>query len=128
MNNVLRQIEIDLYSTTSYEVIKAQQGDKNSRVIEFILYNQGEPYSFSLDDNIFFRFVGHRGDGSSFSKTENECITISGNRVRVTLLEDILYYDGIIEAKLVIYKPLYDADDNAIPGSQKVLSTIPFKI
>lgn len=126
MDNVLRQIEIDLYSTTSYEVIKAQQGDKNSRIIEFILYNQGEPYQF--DNDVFFRFVGHRGDGSSFSKTEEECITRINNHVRVTLLEDILYYDGIIEAKLVMYKELYDNVGNAIPDSQKVLSTIPFKI
>lgn len=126
MNNVLKHIEIDLYDTTSYEVIKVQQGDKNSRIIEFFLFNQGEPYP--LDNDVFFRFVGHRGDGSSFSKTEEECIERINNNIRVTLLEDILYYDGIIEAKLVMYKESYDTIGNAIPDSQKILSTIPFKI
>lgn len=120
MDNVLRQIEIDLYSTTSYEVIKAQQGDKNSRVIEFVLYNQGKPYE--LTNNISFRFVGHRGDGSSFSKNEEQCITRNENHVKVTLLEDILYYDGIIESKLVMY------ESSSSSTEQKVLSTIPFKI
>jgi len=122
LNNILRQIEIDLYSPTSYEVIKAQQGDKNSRIIEFILYDNGNPYI--LTDNIFFRFIGHRGDGSSFSKTEEECITRNGNHVNVTLLEDILYYSGTIEAKLVMYE-LSEQSEQSI---QKVLSTIPFKI
>ena len=122
MNNILRQIEIDLYSPTSYEVIKAQQGDKNSRIIEFILYDNGNPYI--LTDNIFFRFIGHRGDGSSFSKTEEECITRNGNQIQVTLLEDILFYSGTIEAKLVMYE-LSEQSEQSI---QKVLSTIPFKI
>lgn len=126
MNNVLRQIKIDLYDTTSYEVIKAQQGDKNSRIIEFILYNQGEPYQF--DNDVFFRFIGHRGDGSSFSKTEEECIERINNHIKVTLLEDILYFDGIIEAKLVMYEALRDSVGNIIPESEKILSTIPFKI
>ncbi len=135
MNNILTKIKIDLYSSTSYEVIKAQQGDKNSRIIEFILYNQGEPYEFP--DNIFFRFVGHRGDSSSFSKTEEECITRKDNLVSVTLPEDVLYYDGTIEAKLVMYEL---GDSTANPAEPKltdklperpertVLSTIPFKI
>ena len=135
MNNVLTQLQIDLYSSTSYEVIKAQQGDKNSRVIEFVLYSQGEPYEFS--DNIFFRFVGHRGDGSSFSKTEEECIMRNGNHVRVTLPEDVLYYDGIIEANLVMYESgdptVKSAKSNLtdkLPEKPErtVLSTIPFKI
>ncbi len=135
MNNVLTQLQIDLYSSTSYEVIKAQQGDKNSRVIEFVLYSQGEPYEFS--DNIFFRFVGHRGDGSSFSKTEEECIMRNGNHVRVTLPEDVLYYDGTIEAKLVMYelsdttaKSVASKATDTLPKKPEktVLSTIPFKI
>ena len=135
MNNILTQVKIDLYSSTSYEVIKAQQGDKNSRIIEFILYNQGEPYE--LSDNVFFRFVGHRGDGSSFSKTEAECITRNGNHVCVTLLEDVLYYDGTIEAKLVMYELGNTANKSAESGlndtlpekpERTVLSTIPFKI
>ena len=135
MNNVLTQLQIDLYSSTSYEVIKAQQGDKNSRVIEFVLYSQGEPYEFS--DNIFFRFVGHRGDGSSFSKTEEEFIMRNVNHVRVTLPEDVLYYDGTIEAKLVMYelsdttaKSVASKATDTLPKKPEktVLSTIPFKI
>jgi len=135
LNNVLTQIKIDLYSSTSYEVIKAQQGDRNSRIIEFVLYNQGKPYEFS--GNIFFRFVGHRGDGSSFSKTEEECIMRNGNHVRVTLPEDVLYYDGTVEAKLVMYepgdsksKPVKPEPDGKLPEKTErtILSTIPFKI
>ncbi len=50
MKNVIKKIHIDLYSPTSYEVIKAQQGDNRSRIIEFLLYDQGEPYMLESQD------------------------------------------------------------------------------
>ena len=113
MDNVIKSITVDLYSPTSYEVIKAQQGDNNSRIIEFILYNQGEPYTIAK--NISIRMEGHRGDGSSFIK---ENCTVSNNIISAIIDSDILYEHGIVEAKLV----MYDISNNAI------LSTIPFKI
>lgn len=119
MKNILKHIDIDLYAAVSYEVITAQQGDKNSRIIELSLYDRGEPYEPS--GNITFRFIGHRGDGSSFLKEQEECITRNGNRISIKLLEDILYYDGIIEAKLVMYEGMSTPEG-------KVLSTIPFRI
>lgn len=116
MNSVYKSIEIDLYSPTSYEVIKAQQGDKNSRILEFTLYNQGEPYVITED--ISLKFMGHRGDGSYFLKDENdECISFKNNKIIVSLTDDVLYYSGMIEAKLAMY------DNNG-----NVLSTVPFKI
>ena len=113
MDNVIKSITVDLYSPTSYEVIKAQQGDNNSRIIEFILYNQGEPYTIAK--NISIRMEGHRGDGSSFIK---ENCTVSNNIISAIIDSDILYEHGIVEAKLV----MYDISNDAI------LSTIPFKI
>lgn len=113
---VLKTLETDLYSPTSYEVIKAQQGDRNSRVIEFILYDQGEPYK--IPDHTSFSLTGHRGDGSTFYKTGNDCITQEDNHIKVTLPEDVLYHAGIIEAKLVLCNDI----------SKTVLSTVPFKI
>ena len=67
MKNVIKKIHIDLYSPTSYEVIKAQQGDNRSRIIEFLLYDQGEPYMLESQD-IEITMEGHRGDNSSFIK------------------------------------------------------------
>lgn len=111
MDNVITRIEIDLYSPTSYEVIKAQQGDNNSRIIEFVITNQGECYTIS--DTCFAKFEGHRGDGSSFIKNA----IIKDNIVTVVLDEDILFYSGTVEAKIVFYE-----HDNSI------LSPIPIKI
>ncbi len=116
MNSIYRSIDIDLYSPTSYEVIKAQQGDNNSRILEFILYNQGKPYV--ITDDTLLKFMGHRGDGSYFLKDEtDECIQLKENKILVSLTDDILYYSGMIEAKLVMY------DNNG-----NILSTVPFKI
>lgn len=113
MNNVIKRIEIDLYSPTSYEVIKAQQGDNLSRIIEFVLYNQGKPYI--VPESVRFNMEGHRGDGSSFIK---ENCNVSNNIITAILDSDILYEAGTVEAKIV----MYNLTDNSI------LSTIPFKI
>ena len=113
MNKVIKRIQIDLYSPTCYEVIKAQQGDDNTRIIEFEILNQGEPYILS---NVFANLEGHRGNNteSSFIKKCN----ISQNIVSIVLEDDILCYSGIAKAKVI----LYDKTDGSI------LSTIPFKI
>lgn len=113
MNKVIKRIQIDLYSPTSYEVIKAQQNDNNSRVIELEILNQGESYDLS---NVSAKFEGHRGNNFDSSFIKN--CPISNNIVSVTLDEDVLYYSGTAEAKVV----LYDLSD------ESVLSTIPFKI
>lgn len=101
-----------MYSPTSYEVIKAQQGDNKSRIIEFVLYNHGKPYTIS--NNISIKLEGHRGDNSSFIK---DC-TITDNIITAILDGDILYEAGTVEAKIV----LYDISNDTI------LSTIPFRI
>lgn len=111
MDNVIKRIEIDLYSPTSYEVVKAQQGDNLSRIIEFVLYDQENPYT--IPDNISIKLEGHRGDNSSFPP--KDC-TVSENIISCTLDNDILYEAGTVEAKIV----MYDTDS--------ILSTIPFKI
>lgn len=114
MNTITKRIEIDFYSPTSYEVIKVQQGDHNAREIELILYDQGKPYE--ITDNITLQFTGYRGNGSAFFK--NNCVSAKGNCITVTLTNDILYYAGTINAKIV----LYDTPNRC------VLSTVPFQI
>lgn len=113
MDAIKRKIDIDLYSPTSYEVLKAQQGDNLSRIIEFVLYDQGEPYQIPSD--VFIRMEGSRGDNSTFIK--DNC-TISNNVISTVLDNDILFAHGTVEAKIV----LYNISDDTI------LSTIPFKI
>ena len=112
MDKVIKRIEIDVYNPTFYEVIKAQQGDDNSRFVEFILYNQGDPYTVS--GNIVAKLEGCRADKSPVIKDCN----IKDNIVTVELDSDLLYYPGILHLKIV----LYDTSDNSI------LSTIPFTI
>ncbi len=112
MNNIIKQIKIDVYTPTFYEVIKAQQNDENSRFVEFILYNQGEPYV--IPENVLIKLEGQRANKSPFMKP----CTVANNVVTVELDKDLLYYSGIAHLKLVIYKE----DENS------VLSTIPFTV
>ncbi len=112
MKNIIKRVEIDLYSPTSYEIIKAQQGDNMTRTVEFVLLYNKQPYPIS--NNIKIRLEGHRGDHSSFIK-EN-CCSVSGNVISLTLDSDILYAPGTAEAKIVMY------------DGESTLSTIPFRI
>lgn len=119
LNNIIKQIEVDVYSPTFYEVIKAQQGDKNSRFVEFILFNQGDPYT--IPDNTIVKLEGSRPNKSPVIKPdtiEDNIITIKDNIITVELDEDLLYYAGISHLKIV----LYDTSDHS------VLSTIPFTL
>lgn len=112
MNHVIKEINIELYSPTSYEIIHAQQGDNQLRLIKFSLFNQGEPYT--VPNNISIKMEGHRGDNSSFTK---ENCTVSNNVITAALDSDILSSAGIAEAKIVL-RDSYGG----------ILSTIPFKI
>lgn len=113
MNNIIKKIEIDLYDQNLYESIRTQQGDNNSRFVEFILYNQGIPYQIPGD--VLLKLEGHRGDKTSFIK---ENCTVIDNMIRVELDSDILHDAGIAEAKIVMYDI----------ASDSILSTIPFRI
>ncbi|MCI9211043.1 MAG: hypothetical protein HFI83_10265 [Eubacterium sp.] len=113
MKNVIKKIHIDLYSPTSYEVIKAQQGDNRSRIIEFLLYDQGEPYMLESQD-IEITMEGHRGDNSSFIK---DCY-FTDNIISATLDSDVLSESGTVCAKIVMYNS----------SDKTILSTIPFQI
>lgn len=118
MEKVIKRIQIDLYSPTCYEVIKAQQGDNNLRVIEFEIFADGEPYTL---ENVTARLEGHRGDGSSFIK---DC-SILDNIISSTLDADVLYDAGYIEAKVVLSDT---SSYNPDTGLSDTISTIPFKI
>ena len=110
MNDVIRRINIDLYTPKIYEVIRAQQGDVKTRYAEFVLFNQGNPYE--IPNGIIVKAEGVRGDNSGYIK---QC-TIRNNIVLFELDKDLLYYDGIAKLKLVLYE------------NNKVLSSIPFSV
>lgn len=112
MNNITKEIEIDLYSSAMH-TIRAQQGDNNTRIVKFSLFNQGVPYE--IPDNVVIKAEGHRGDGSSFP--EKNC-TVSDNTITIALDSDILYAPGIAEAKIIMYDL----------SSGHILSTVPFRI
>ncbi len=125
MDNVIKQIDIDLYSPASYEVIYAQQGDNNSRVIELSLYDKGEAYC--IPESVLVQMEGHRGDGSPFFRDDN--CAASGSMIRATLDSDILYAHGTVEAKIVLRQPA-KKESGKIYSEERdtILSTIPFRI
>lgn len=112
MNYVTKRISLDVYSSDFPEIIRAQQGDTKTRIIEIALYDQNEEYS--IVSGLTVKIEGKRGDNSLFSK---KC-TFTGNIVTMTLDDDILLYSGMVKAKVVIYNS----------DSTEILSSVPFKI
>jgi len=112
MENIITKISIDLHSPATYEVIKAQQNDTNSRVIEVVLTNNGNPYL--LNEVSTIKFGGHRSDGSSFIQ---DC-TYTDDLIIIALNENILALHGLHEGKI----SLYDSSNN------QILSTPTIKI
>lgn len=111
MESIVTSINLDLYSPTSYEVVKAQQGDKNLRQIHFNIFSNGDPYDVS--DCTRVQVEGNYADGVPFFDE----VSASGNTVIYTLNESVLYAAGIVKARLVFY----NTDDS-------VLSSISFRI
>lgn len=112
MNQVIKQINLDLYSSDFAEIIRTQQSDNLTRVIEIALLNQNENYSIA--SNTIVKIEGHRGDNSLFVK---EC-TYSGNVVNFVLDSDVLLYAGTVKAKVVLYSS----------DQKEILSSTPFRI
>ena len=112
MNQVKKRINLDLYSDDFPEIVRTQQGDNQTRVVEIALFNQHEPYTIS--SGVMAKIEGHRGDNSLFSKT----CTYSGNVVTFTLDDDVLLYSGMVKAKVVLYSSTYE----------EILSSCPFRI
>ena len=112
MDSIIKRIEVDVYTPTLYEVIKAQQGDSKTRFVEFVLYNQGD--SYTIPSGVIAKLEGSRPNKSPIVKP----CTIKDNVITVELDRDILYYHGVSNLKIV----LYDTDKS------EVLSTIPFTL
>lgn len=64
MNTVTHIMELDLYTTTSYPVIKAQQFDTDTRTLRVLLKDHEEPYV--LIEGLGVCLMGDRPNGSSF--------------------------------------------------------------
>lgn len=112
MTTVTKRINLNVYSSDFAEIVRTQQGDTKTRVIEIALYNQNEIYTIA--SGVTAKVEGQRGDNSLFSK---EC-TYSGNVVTFTLDNDILLYAGTVKAKVVLY-------DNT---KKEILSSTMFRI
>lgn len=97
MEKLLAKISIDLQSPAVYEVIKAQQNDVDTRIVEVTITNNGDIYSLNGIDVI--KFEGHRGDFSSFIEP---CSFVS-NIVTIKLNENLLAQSGLCEGRVVMY-------------------------
>ena len=114
MKPIATPISIDLYSPATYEVVKAQQGDNNSRTIEVVLTNQGKEYNLQDENVSLVQFQGDKANGKPFIKG----CTYVGNIVTIVLDANILHYAGICKGRIVMYNP----------NNEIVLSTPTIKI
>ena len=113
-NEIITDVNLDLYSPTDYQLIYAQQGDINSRYLRFKIWDEGEPYVFPKDMEV--NLLGERPDGAAITKTISD-IDFNKNIITYLLDKDVICVSGIVNLRLTL---LY--------GNGQVISTIPFKI
>jgi len=101
LENIVTRINIDLHSPATYEVIKAQQNDNNSRIIEVILTNQGKDYNLQDENVSLIQFQGDKANGKSFIKG----CAYANNIVTIMLDANILHDAGICKGRIVMYNP-----------------------
>ena len=65
-NEIITDVNLDLYSPTDYQLIYAQQGDIQSRYLKFTIWDEGEPYVFPKDMEAYL--LGERPDGCAIAK------------------------------------------------------------
>lgn len=118
MNTVTHIMELDLYTTTSYPVVKAQQFDTATRTLRVLLKDHEEPYV--LTDDVSVSLVGDRPDGTSFLILG----TIDpDNRSIVSFdITQALMSAGVVTAKVKIMVPTEGMENTT------VLSSIPLYI
>lgn len=113
-NEIITDVNLDLYSPTDYQLIYAQQGDINSRYLRFKIWDEGEPYVFPKDMEV--NLLGERPDGAAITKTISD-IDFNKNIITYLLDKDVICVSGIVNLRLTL---LY--------GNGQIISTIPFKI
>ena len=63
MNTVTHVLELELYTTTSYPVVKAQQFDVDTRTLRILLKDHEEPYVLSPTANVYL--IGERPEAGN---------------------------------------------------------------
>lgn len=113
-NEIITDVNLDLYSPTDYQLIYAQQGDIDSRYLRFTIWDDGEPYIFPKDMEV--NLFGERPDGAAITKTISD-IDFGNNTITYLIDKDVICIGGIVNLRLTL---LY--------GNGQIISTIPFKI
>lgn len=96
-------LELDLYTTTSYPVVKAQQYDYQTRYLKIVLKDHEEAYEIPSGATVTLEGV-RPSDNQSLSSVFVIEDDISA-RTSDTVLFDItqaLFNEGIVEAKVII--------------------------
>ena len=114
-NEIITDVNLDLYSPTDYQLIYAQQGDIQSRYLKFTIWDEGEPYVFPKDMEAYL--LGERPDGCAIAKKIIKDIDFNNNKITYLIEKDVISVYGIVNLRLTL---LY--------GNGSIISTIPFKI
>lgn len=114
-NEIITDVDLDLYSPTQYQLIYAQQDDINSRYLRFTIWYDGDVYVFPKDMEAYL--FGERADGIAIAKKIINTIDFSKNQITYLIEKDVISVSGIANLRLTL---LY--------GDGNIISTIPFKI
>lgn len=96
-------LELDLYTTTSYPVVKAQQYDYQTRYLKVVLKDHEETYEIPSGARITLEGVRPASEQSLSSVFVIEGTIVSGTTDTVIFdITQALFHEGIVEAKVII--------------------------
>lgn len=99
---ITHKLEMDMQRQGEPDVIRAVQGDTNTRVLELSLYSGGEPWQIPAEAQVWMRYCksdGVRGVYDTLPDGE-AAWTLEGNVLRVTLAPQMLTVPGMVLAQV----------------------------
>ncbi len=97
MDSNITNITVDLATSNNFGIVKAVQGDMNTRFVHITLLDNQVEYDFT---DVYPVLRGTKPDGTTIF---NECAVSAGNRIIVELTEQILAEPGMNTYEIALY-------------------------
>ncbi|MFG6356323.1 MAG: tail fiber domain-containing protein [Acetatifactor sp.] len=117
MDSNITNITVDLATSNNFGIVKAVQGDMNTRFVHITLLDNQVEYDFT---DVYPVLRGTKPDGTTIF---NECAVSAGNRIIVELTEQILAEPGMNTYEIALYATPADLTEE-----KQVITSFPFTL
>ena len=117
MDSTITNITVDLATTNNFGIVKAVQGDRNTRFVHITLLDNQVEYDFT---NVYPVLRGTKPDGTTIF---NKCSVSAENRIVVQLTKQLLAEPGMSTYEIALY-----ATPTDLTEEKQVITSFPFTL